>query len=95
MLEFTEKSLGRAVFAYWQLFSAPDGPKILQEHVDSLWAALHAASDEWMKEVFCTRGALREYLLADKKGLVNHYAQDPSAREVFISRMQRDGFCCE
>jgi soluble epoxide hydrolase/lipid-phosphate phosphatase len=92
MLERAEKNIGRALFAYWQLFTAPDGPKILQGHLNSLWTALHAADDGWMKGTFCTRGVLREFLLADKQVPVKHYAQNQAAKEAFISRMQRDGF---
>jgi hypothetical protein len=57
MLEMTEKQLGRALFAYWQPFTAPDGPENLLAHVESLWTALRAADDKWMKVVFCTWGA--------------------------------------
>jgi hypothetical protein len=54
VLEMTEKQLGRALFAHWQLLTIPDGPEILLAHVGNLWTALHAADDEWMKVVFCT-----------------------------------------
>lgn len=79
-------------FAYWELFTAPDGPKILHEHLESLWTALHGDQENWMDTIFCTRGAMREYLLQDKTVPVKKYAQDPELKRTWIERMRRDGF---
>jgi hypothetical protein len=42
-----------------------------------------------MKAIFCTRGALREHLLADKQVPVKPYAPSPTAKEAFISHAER------
>ena len=92
VLEMTEKNLGRTLFAYWQPFTVPDGPKIVQEHVETLGTALQGTHDGWMKAIYCIRGASRAFLVADNQVPVKYYAKDKDAREAFVSRKQRDEF---
>jgi soluble epoxide hydrolase/lipid-phosphate phosphatase len=80
------------IYAYWELFAAPDGPKVLGEHTESLYTVLHGDEEDWMIKMFSTRGAMREYLLQDKTVPLKKYAQDPGLRETWLKRMQRDGF---
>lgn len=87
-----EKMFNYPRFAYWELFTAPDGPKILVEHVESLYTAIHGDEKDWMLKMFCTRGAMREFLLQDKKVPVKKYAQDPELERTWIARMKRDTF---
>ena len=91
--KMTEQLLGYPQFAYWELFTAPDGPQILNDHIESFYTVLHGnPSADWMKQMFCAYGALRSYLLADKTVSLHQYAQNPAFRDAFITRFRRDGF---
>jgi len=81
----------RPRLAYWELFTEPDGHKLLTAHPESVWCALHGDVDGWMEEMFCTRGTFREFLLQDKTVPLKKYAQGPEKR-IWIERMRRDGF---
>jgi pimeloyl-ACP methyl ester carboxylesterase len=91
--KMTEQLLGYPQYEYWNLFTAPDGPQILRDHIESFYTAIHGnPSPDWLTQIFCVPGALRSYLLADKTVSVQPYAQDPAFRDAFISRFRRDGF---
>ncbi|KAK2753030.1 hypothetical protein FQN55_004990 [Onygenales sp. PD_40] len=93
----TEKLVGYPIFAYWELFTGEDGPAVLGAHVESMWTVMHGEKPGWMKELFCARGAMREYLTADRRVEVFGYAKDASQggsgyKEAWVERMKKDGF---
>lgn len=46
-----------------------------------------------MKKFFCTRDAIRNYLVSDEpEPEIHAYAKDPAFRKAFVERMQHDGF---
>ncbi|KIX08796.1 uncharacterized protein Z518_03453 [Rhinocladiella mackenziei CBS 650.93] len=90
--ELTTKMFGYPQFAYWELFTADDGYQILNEHLESFWAALHGDVDDWMKKMFCVRGAMKNFLLNDKQVPLKAYAMDPKWKNDFMERFTRDGF---
>jgi soluble epoxide hydrolase/lipid-phosphate phosphatase len=53
--------------------------------------------DIWMREMFCTPGAMREYVARQGKWVnasveLKPYAQNPELKKRFISRMEKGGF---
>jgi pimeloyl-ACP methyl ester carboxylesterase len=91
--QMTEQHLGYPQFAYWGLFTAPDGPQIMRDHVESFYGVLYGnPSTDWMKQMFCAYGAMRSFILSDKTVSLHPYAQDPAFRDAFVSRYRRDGF---
>ena len=90
----TEKLYGYPTFAYWEVFAADDGPKLLLDHVENLFHLIHWDDDNAMKEVFCVRGQTRKLLQSatpDKHPL-KPYALKPGFKQSFLDRMRRDGF---
>lgn len=88
----TKEKLGAAVFAYWDVFAAEDGPKLLRDNIDRLFHAQHADGPS-MGKLFTEEGQIREYLI--NGGPVDElrpYAKDPAFKKTFIDRMTRDGF---
>jgi soluble epoxide hydrolase/lipid-phosphate phosphatase len=89
--ELTEKVFGYPMFAYWELFTAPDGAKIIDSHLESFWTAMHGNKLGWMKDLFCVRGAMREFLLADRRVPLQPYAEDPKWKTAFLTGFKKDG----
>jgi soluble epoxide hydrolase / lipid-phosphate phosphatase len=90
--EMARRVYGFPLFAYWYLFTAEDGPKVLQQNLSRLYDALHGQGDT-LKELFCVPDGLRNYLLHEERNIPNRpYAQNSAARNAFIERFKRDGF---
>ncbi|KAK5232877.1 hypothetical protein LTR47_006104 [Exophiala xenobiotica] len=87
-----EQTFGYTSFAYWELFTATDGAKIINENLEKFWEVLHGDVDDWMKKMFCVRGAMRAYLLDDEHVPLKPYAKDPKWKNELMERYQRDGF---
>lgn len=88
----TKQRMGAALFAYWGVFAAPDGPKLLYDNLERLFWAQHAEG-RTMGELFTVEGAIRDYLIhgGHEHGL-RPYAQDPVFKKTFVDRMSRDKF---
>lgn len=91
-LEQSEKLTGYPRFAYWELFTASDGAAVLENHIESFWTVLHGNRPDWMRDMFCIRGAMRDFLEADKRVPVHEYADNKHMQDNFIARYRRDGF---
>lgn len=69
----TEKRFGYQQWAYWEFFTAADGPKLMHQNLERLYEALHGEKpsedpqedgrDIWMRELFCLPGTMREYVM--------------------------------
>ena len=75
---------------YWYLFTSPEGVRIVDDHIESFFTALHG-KPETMKDIFCTEDGIKNYLLDNRKQDVQPYATK-EMREEFVGRMSRDGF---
>ena len=90
---FAKEKLGAAVFAYWGVLAAPDGPKLLHDNLERLYHAQHADGKKTMAEIFTVENGLRNYLTnGGPEHELRPYAQDPAFKKTFIDRMKRDGF---
>ncbi|KAF2165667.1 hypothetical protein M409DRAFT_67050 [Zasmidium cellare ATCC 36951] len=89
---YTEKTIGYPAYAYWELFSDPEGPRtVMDPNLESLYYAIHGDSDDWMKAMFCTRGAIRAFVSQGRKDVpLKKYAQDESFKTAFIAE-KKDG----
>lgn len=91
--QLTEKVFGYPIFAYWEFFTAEDGPALLAANLDRVYEVLHGDSKDWMRAQFCTRGALREYLTGQVESVpLKKYALEERYRKHFVDRFERDGF---
>ena len=88
----TEAAFGRPFFAYWEFFVAPDAPRLMLEHIESVYTANHAAAEDFSKKTFCAYGALRKFIESDSRVPVKPYAQDPRIKDRWVARFRRDGF---
>ncbi len=92
---------------YWNFFCAPDAPKLMDEDLTRMYEVNHGlypsnvpeenGRDIWMREMFCTIGAMREYVAKQGKYKdftvdLKPYARDPELKKKFIERMKRDSF---
>lgn len=93
-LTLTEQLFGYPTFAYWDVFAADDGPKLLHENAETLFHLIHWDDPEAMKKTFCTRGAMREMLQqsSPEQHALKPYAKQPNFKESWLNRMKRDGF---
>lgn len=88
----TKEKLGAAVFSYWDVFAAEDGPKLLYNNMERMFRAQHGKG-ETMAKYFTVEGATRDYLINGGDEIeLRPYAQDPIFKKTFIDRMTRDGF---
>jgi len=102
----TAEQFGYPQWEYWNFFTAPDAPRILRENLHRFWEVnngVHPSSkpdekgrDIWMREMFCTPGAMREYMTSSGKYAgytvpLKPYAQNPELKKRFIDRLSHDG----
>ena len=103
----TEKRLGYPQWEYWNFFTAPDAPKLMSENIGRFWDVNNGnypspkpeehGRDIWMREMFCTPNAMREYVTGTGKyeGYtvpLKQYKKGEELKRSFIERMSRDGF---
>lgn len=89
----TEKAFGYPIYAYWHFFTAPDSPAVMESRLETMWYCLHANSDEWMKNMFCVPGAMRDFLEKnDVSGLeLKDFAKDDKLKNEWIDSMKQGG----
>ncbi|OJD33160.1 alpha beta hydrolase fold-1 protein [Diplodia corticola] len=88
-----EEATGHARYAYWEFFSEPDAPAVTQLRAESLWTALHGSRPNCLRDIFCTRGAVRKFLEADCREEVRDYAADGSVwKNEYMARIRESGF---
>lgn len=92
--KFTEQAVGYPLYAYWELFLPPEGVKLMNEKMQSVWYVCHGDQEDWMKKMFCVRGAMKEFLEADRQDVpLKPYAQPEKGlmKEWLLSK-EADGF---
>ncbi|OJD17778.1 hypothetical protein AJ78_02130 [Emergomyces pasteurianus Ep9510] len=89
-----EKVVGYPTWAYWDLFTGEDGAAVVGGNLERCWEAMHAdrPQPEWMRQLLCTKGALREFLTTrggggDKIELREYAKEGGVYKEDFFKRM--------
>ncbi len=90
--EMTNKRLGYPIYQYWNLFTSPDGYKIINNNLESFWEVLHGAEDGWMKKMFTTKDAMTNYFSGSEKVELKSYAKQSKWKNDFLERFNKDGF---
>lgn len=105
--KLTAGRFGYPQWEYWNFFTAPDGPKLMEDDLMRMWEVNNGnypsniprenGRDIWMREMFCSMGAMREYVAKQGKYKnftvdLKPYAKDPTLQKNFVERMKRDGF---
>ncbi|KAG7418726.1 Epoxide hydrolase A [Fusarium oxysporum f. sp. raphani] len=72
---YFEKATGLPRYAYWEFLTADDGGKVIDAHLESFWAALHGSRQGWMRDMFCVRGAMRDFLEMDGRTELRDFAK--------------------
>jgi pimeloyl-ACP methyl ester carboxylesterase len=67
--KFTEEVLGYPLFAYWELFLPHEGVKLIDSRLESFWYALHGDEPNWMREMFCVKGAMKKFLEENRQDI--------------------------
>jgi pimeloyl-ACP methyl ester carboxylesterase len=70
-----ESATGSPRYAYWEFLSAEDGGKVIDEHLNSFWAAMHGAQPGWMQRIYCVRDAMRNFVEQDGQTELLDYAK--------------------
>ncbi|KAK9777144.1 putative AB hydrolase-1 domain-containing protein [Seiridium cardinale] len=90
--ELTKREWGYPQFSYWEFLTAPDAPGIINDNLERMWQVLHGDVDDWMKELFCVPGAMRNFIQGNEEVPLKPYARDPDWKEGFLSQFRKDGF---
>ena len=105
--EQTAKRFGYPQWSYWEFFTAPDGPELMRQNLERFWEVNNgnypsplpeeSGRDIWMREMFCTKNAMRQYVTGTgkyKDWTVKRkdYPDGEKLKQKFIERMSRDGF---
>lgn len=106
--KLTAKRFGYPQWEYWNFFLSPDAPDLMRENLERFYDVNHGVylsdkpgeegRDIWMREMFCTPGAMREYVTGQGKwsgGKRVQLKEYPDGHEKlmerFKERMSRDG----
>lgn len=90
--EQTEKTLGYPQYAYWEFFTAPDAPEILDGNLERMWQVLHGDAEHWMRKLFCVPNAMRKFLASTEDMPVRAYAQQSKRKDKFMQQFKAGGF---
>lgn len=103
----TTQRFGYPQWSYWEFFTAPDAPELMRLNMERFWEVNNGnypsprpeenGRDIWMREMFCTTNAMREYVT--KTGRYENYTvplkpypNGEILKQNFIRRMSKDGF---
>jgi soluble epoxide hydrolase / lipid-phosphate phosphatase len=106
--EITAKRFGYPQWSYWEFFTAPNAPELMRQNLGRFWEVNNGnlpspllgenGRDIWMREMFCTKNAMREYITktGKYKGVWTVPMKDcpngEKLKQEFIERMSRDEF---
>ncbi len=103
----TAKRFGYPQWSYWEFFTAPDAPELMRQNLERFWEVNNGnypsplpeenGRDIWMREMFCTKNAMREYITQTGKYAnwivpLKDYPDGHKLKQKFIERFSRDGF---
>jgi len=86
---FMQSLLGYSPYWYWELVLSEQGPKILEDHLESLWTILHGDGDS-MIGTFGTKDGMKTFLLESKTQAVQEYATEGRKVE-FLRQFKEEG----
>ena len=89
MRSYFESTIGYFPYWYWYLFTSPNGAKVLEDHLESLFDACNGGGTS-MKDLFCSKDRLKDFLLEDQRIKTAEYATE-GRRRKFVERFKRDG----
>ncbi|KAK3073226.1 hypothetical protein LTR53_005373 [Teratosphaeriaceae sp. CCFEE 6253] len=82
----TEQQVGYPRYKYFHLFTAPDAPRIFSEHLESAWHVMHGGRPDWTKYIFCTPGAMREFMERGSTDVpLRAYARDETLKQEWMA----------
>jgi soluble epoxide hydrolase / lipid-phosphate phosphatase len=84
VLEQTQGVFGYGIYWYWKLFTAPDGPEILNTHLESFWDGIHGAPETWL-DLLCAPDGMRNFVTADKRQPTMPYATEERRQKWIAS----------
>ncbi|KAH6871229.1 epoxide hydrolase [Thelonectria olida] len=90
--EWTEKTMGFPQFSYWEFFTAPDAPEIIDANLERMWHALHGDVEGWMRKLFCVPNAMRDFLLGNEDIPLKTYSHNWEWKDRFMHQFKTDGF---
>jgi len=76
LLDLTEKLFGYPTFGYWKFFAEGDVAEIFKQHAESALTLLYPEDPLTWKTSVAPVGAMKEWLLADKKGPLAPYVTE-------------------
>ncbi|KAJ3485012.1 hypothetical protein NLI96_g5268 [Meripilus lineatus] len=90
MLAFTKQAVGYELFGYWLFFAEDGSEKIVADHVDSTLSILYPSNPAiWVTDLAPT-GALKAWLLADKKAPLAPYISKEDT-DKFVETLKTTG----
>ena len=89
----TTKAFGYPILEYWNFLTAPDAAGILEGNLDRLWECAHAGTFESKKQLYCTSGAMRDYMTnhATQRIQLKPYAADDELKQRWMSEFRAGG----
>ncbi|PSN61807.1 epoxide hydrolase [Corynespora cassiicola Philippines] len=91
--QISEKAYGYPLYPYWELFTAEDGPALVNKNLDRMYEAMHGDPKDWMRTLFCNYGAMKEYITGQRERVpLKKYAHEERWKKDFFGRFERDGF---
>ena len=102
----TAKRFGYPQWEYFNFFIAPDAPRLMRDNMERFYDCNHGlfrssqpgeeGRDIWMREIFCTPNAMRDYVqstgkYADFSVELKPYAKSAAMKKQCVDRLRRDG----
>ena len=103
----TTKRFGYPQWSFWEFFSTPDAPELMRQNLARFWEVNNGlypsprpgeqGRDIWMREMFCTKNAMREYITCTGRYAdgytvpLKDYPNGEELKQRFIQRLSRDG----
>ena len=87
----TEGIFGYGIYWYWKIFAAPEGPEVMDNHLESMWTMAHGEPETWLDN-FCKDGGARNFLTSDKRQPTMAYATEERKQRWMASRKMAPGF---
>jgi soluble epoxide hydrolase / lipid-phosphate phosphatase len=91
VLQFTTAKFGYGTYWYWKLFTAPDGPEIIDKHLSSFWDVAHGEPESWL-ETLCKPDGAKNFLLENRHQSTMPYASEARKERWIKDYSQPPGF---
>ena len=89
--KYTEQALGYPSYAYWKLFLPESGVALMESRLESMWHVMHGDAEDWMKKMFCTYGAMQEFLEQDRRVALKPYRDGERLMREWIEEKRQGG----